>query len=93
MSVTTPTADFEQTPPRSISSLRATPRQRVASGALTRTSGGHRGKHRRSRWESLLSGLLSGGGWSLIVASLGMNGFNFVFHALISRMLGPGGKA
>ena len=89
MSVTTPAADFEQTPQRSIGRFLAVPAQRVRSEVATRPSGGHRGRHRRSRWDRLLSGLLGNGGWSLIVASLGMNGLNFVFHALISRMLGP----
>jgi len=35
------------------------------------------------------SGLLSGGGWSLLVATTGVNGLNFLFHLLISRLLGP----
>ena len=89
MSVTTPAADFEQTPQRSIGRLLAVPAQRVRSEVQTRPPGGHRGKHRRSLLQRLLSGLLGSGGWSLMVATLGVNGFNFVFHALISRMLGP----
>lgn len=35
------------------------------------------------------SGLLSGGGWSFVVATAGVNGFNFLFHVVISRLLGP----
>jgi O-antigen/teichoic acid export membrane protein len=89
MSVTTPAADFEQTPQRSIGRLLAVPAQRVRSEVQTRPPGGHRGKHRRSLWQRLLSGLLGSGGWSLLIASVGINGLNFVFHALISRMLGP----
>ncbi len=35
------------------------------------------------------SGLLAGGGWSFVVATAGVNGFNFLFHVVISRLLGP----
>ena len=35
------------------------------------------------------SRLLSRGGWSLVVATTGVNGLNFLFHVLISRLLGP----
>lgn len=35
------------------------------------------------------SGLLGRGGWSFLVATTGVNGFNFLFHVLASRLLGP----
>src|ERR1700739_369216 len=35
------------------------------------------------------SGVLRRGGWSLAVATTGVNGLNFLFHVLISRLLGP----
>ena len=35
------------------------------------------------------SGLLGGGGWSFVVATAGVNCFNFLFHVVISRLLGP----
>jgi glycosyltransferase involved in cell wall biosynthesis/O-antigen/teichoic acid export membrane protein len=35
------------------------------------------------------SGLLSHGGLSLVVATAGVNGLNFLFHVVISRLLGP----
>jgi O-antigen/teichoic acid export membrane protein len=35
------------------------------------------------------SRLLSQGGWSLVVATTGVSGLNFLFHVLISRLLGP----
>jgi O-antigen/teichoic acid export membrane protein len=50
---------------------------------------GGRGRHRRSLKESLSSGLLGSGGWSIVVATIGVNGLNFLFHVLISRLLGP----
>ncbi|MHB8247028.1 MAG: oligosaccharide flippase family protein [Acidimicrobiales bacterium] len=37
----------------------------------------------------LASGLLSSGGWSFVVATAGVNGLNFLFHVVISRLLGP----
>lgn len=37
----------------------------------------------------LRAGLLGGGAWSFVVATAGVNGFNFVFHVLVSRLLGP----
>jgi O-antigen/teichoic acid export membrane protein len=37
----------------------------------------------------VISGPLGGGGWSFVVATTGVNGLNFLFHLLISRMLGP----
>lgn len=51
--------------------------------------GGHRSRHRRSRRRRLPSELLSQGGWSLVVATTGVSGLNFLFHILISRLLGP----
>ena len=47
-----------------------------------------RHRHRRRRWR-IPSGLLKHGGWSLVVATTGVSGLNFVFHVLISRLLGP----
>ena len=35
------------------------------------------------------SRLLSRGGWSLVIATTGVNGLNFLFNVLISRLLGP----
>jgi glycosyltransferase involved in cell wall biosynthesis/O-antigen/teichoic acid export membrane protein len=32
---------------------------------------------------------MSHGGWSLVVATVGVSGLNFLFHILISRLLGP----
>ena len=89
MSVTTRAADFEQSPQRSIGRLLAVPAQRARAEDQSSPPGSHRGKHRRSLWQRLLSGLLGSGGWSLMIATLGVSGLNFVFHALISRMLGP----
>lgn len=43
----------------------------------------------RSRRPSSLFGLLGGGGWSFLVATAGLNGFNLLFHIAISRLLGP----
>ena len=51
--------------------------------------GGHRSRHRRSRRRRFPSELLRQGGWSLVVATTGVSGLNFVFHVLISRLLGP----
>ena len=50
---------------------------------------GSRGRHRRSLRGRIVSGLLSNGGWSLVVATTGVSGLNFLFHVLISRLLGP----
>ena len=47
------------------------------------------GRHRRSLRGRIVSGLLSHGGWSLVVATTGVSGLNFLFHVLISRLLGP----
>ena len=75
MSVTTPTAPaaFEKT----------------AHGPLGRMQGSQGGRHRRSLRGRIVSGLLSHGGWSLVVATTGVSGLNFLFHVLISRLLGP----
>jgi O-antigen/teichoic acid export membrane protein len=37
----------------------------------------------------LTDGLLSGCGWSFVLATAGYNGFNFLFHVVMSRQLGP----
>ena len=50
---------------------------------------GSRGRHRQSKRGRIVSGPLSHGGWSLVVATTGVNGLNFLFHLLISRLLGP----
>ena len=47
------------------------------------------GRHRRNLRRRILPGVLSRGGWSLVVATTGVNGLNFLFHVLISRLLGP----
>jgi O-antigen/teichoic acid export membrane protein len=49
------------------------------------TPGGHRHGLRRR----MLPGVLSRGGWSMVVGATGVSGLNFVFHVLISRLLGP----
>jgi glycosyltransferase involved in cell wall biosynthesis/O-antigen/teichoic acid export membrane protein len=59
----------------------------TAPVAFEGTSG--RGRHRRSLQGRITSGLLGSGGWSLVVATTGVNGLNFLFHILISRLLGP----
>jgi O-antigen/teichoic acid export membrane protein len=48
-----------------------------------------RGRHRRTLHGSITSGLLGSGGWSIVVATTGVSGLNFLFHVLISRLLGP----
>ena len=50
---------------------------------------GSPGRHRRNLRGRIVAGLLSHGGWSLVVATTGVSGFNFLFHVLISRLLGP----
>ena len=50
---------------------------------------GGRGRHRRGLHGRIASGLLGSGGWSLVVATTGVSGLNFLFHVLISRLLGP----
>jgi len=50
---------------------------------------GSQGRHRRNLRRGMVSGLLSHGGWSLVVATTGVNGLNFLFHLVISRLLGP----
>jgi glycosyltransferase involved in cell wall biosynthesis/O-antigen/teichoic acid export membrane protein len=57
-----------------------------ASGEMA-GGGGNRSRHRRRR--RIPSQLLSHGGLSLVVATTGVSGLNFVFHVLISRLLGP----
>ena len=47
------------------------------------------GRHHRNLRRRILPGVLSRGGWSLVVATTGVNGLNFLFHVLISRLLGP----
>ena len=49
------------------------------------------GRHRRRLRRRILPGVLSHGGWSFMVATAGVNGLNFLFHLLISRLLGPSG--
>jgi glycosyltransferase involved in cell wall biosynthesis/O-antigen/teichoic acid export membrane protein len=63
----------------------------TAAPAFEQRKGGgaHRSRHRRSRRWQIPSGLLSHGGWSLVVATTGVSGLNFLFHVLISRLLGP----
>src|SRR6185312_2197979 len=60
-----------------------------AVGARRRSPTVHRGRHRRSPPRRILPRVLSRGGWSLLVATAGVNGLNFLFHVLISRLLGP----
>ena len=75
MGVTTPTAPaaFEKT----------------AHGPLGKMLGSQDGRHRWSLRGCIVSGILSRGGWSLVVATTGVSGLNFLFHVLISRLLGP----
>jgi len=61
----------------------------TATAGLEETSGDQRGRHRRNLRRRIIPGVLSRGGWSLVVATTGVNGLNFLFHVLISRMLGP----
>ena len=42
-----------------------------------------------SRPRRIPHGLLSHGGWSLVVATTGVSGLNFLFHVLVGRLLGP----
>jgi glycosyltransferase involved in cell wall biosynthesis/O-antigen/teichoic acid export membrane protein len=75
MGVTTPkaTAAFDKT----------------AHGPLEGMQGSQGGRLRRSLRGHMVSGILSRGGWSLVVATIGVSGLNFLFHVLISRLLGP----
>src|SRR5580704_11286400 len=50
---------------------------------------GSQGRQRLGLLGRTVSGLLSHGGWSLVVATTGVSGLNFLFHILISRLLGP----
>ena len=63
----------------------------TASPAFEERSGGggYRSRHRRSRPRRVPHGLLSQGGWSLVVATTGVSGLNFLFHVLVGRLLGP----
>ena len=44
----------------------------------------------RSRGRWLVSGLLGRGAWFYILAMAAISAFNFVFHVVMSRLLGPG---
>ena len=61
----------------------------AASEETRNDTRGSRGRHRQSPHGRVVSGLLSHGGWSFVVATSGVNGLNFLFHLLISRLLGP----
>jgi len=63
--------------------------EKTAHGPLGRMQGSQDGRLRGSLRGHLVSGILSRGGWSLVVASTGVSGLNFLFHVLISRLLGP----
>ena len=89
MSVRTESAEFGQTPDGLPESMHEVPRQRPTTEVLSRTSGSRCGRHRQGLIERIPSGMLQGGGWSLLVAGVGVSGLNFVFHAMVSRLLGP----
>lgn len=57
-------------------------------GGDTAESDGHDGA-RTSTWARLRSGLLGRGAISLLVATAGVNVSNFLFHVVVSRLLGP----
>ena len=61
----------------------------AVTAGIEEAPSGHRGRHRRNLRRRILPGVLSRGGWSLVVATTGVNGLNFLFHVLISRLLGP----
>jgi glycosyltransferase involved in cell wall biosynthesis/O-antigen/teichoic acid export membrane protein len=61
----------------------------TATAVLEQMPGGLRGRHRRSPQRRIVPGVLGRGGWSLVVATAGVNGLNFLFHVLTSRLLGP----
>src|SRR5580692_12996358 len=63
--------------------------EKTANGPLGRTRGSEGGRRGRSVRGHMVSGILSHGGWSLVVATTGVSGLNFLFHVLISRLLGP----
>ena len=63
--------------------------EKTAHGPLGRMQGSQGGRRRRSLRGHMVSGILSHGGWSLVVATTGVSGLNFLFHVLISRLLGP----
>jgi glycosyltransferase involved in cell wall biosynthesis/O-antigen/teichoic acid export membrane protein len=62
--------------------------QEAAHGRLG-SARASQGRHRRNVRRGMVSGLLSHGGWSLVVATTGVSGLNFLFHLLTSRLLGP----
>jgi glycosyltransferase involved in cell wall biosynthesis/O-antigen/teichoic acid export membrane protein len=62
--------------------------EQTTHGPPKSTRGGP-GRHRRRLNGRFASGLLSHGGLSLVVATAGVNGLNFLFHVVISRLLGP----
>ncbi len=47
-------------------------------------------KTQRGSGRRLVSGLLGRGAWSYVLAMAAISGFNFVFHVVMSRLLGPG---
>src|ERR1700683_605936 len=59
----------------------------TAAAGFEEAPGGHPGRYRLRR--RLVPGVLRRGGWSIVVATTGINGLNFFFHVLISRLLGP----
>src|SRR5579871_645255 len=61
----------------------------TAATGFPKTPGDHGGRHRRNSQRRNLPVVLSSGAWSLVVATAGVNGLNFLFHVLISRLLGP----
>jgi glycosyltransferase involved in cell wall biosynthesis/O-antigen/teichoic acid export membrane protein len=63
--------------------------EKTAHGPLGGMQGSQGGHRRRSVHGHMVSGILSRGGWSLVVATTGVSGLNFLFHVLISRLLGP----
>ena len=95
MSMTTPTATavFDDRPAVVENPVTRPPRQATSRATppptLPKTPGGHRGRHRRRPRRRILPGILGRGGWSFVVATAGVNGLNFLFNLLISRLLGP----
>ena len=87
--MTQSSAQFGHPPDGSPESAHEVPHPRVAADAMGGAPAGHRGRHRRSLLARIPSGLLKGGAWSLLMASVGVSGLNFAFHAMISRLLGP----
>lgn len=89
MNMVQSSAQFGHPPDGSPESAQQVPHQRISTDVLGGSSGGQRGRHRRGLLDRIPSGLLKGGAWSLLVASVGVSGLNFAFHAMISRLLGP----